>query len=191
MVYFESGFAFRQWLEEHHHVTTEIWVGFYRKDSKKVGVTYFEAVDEALCFGWIDGIRKRVDDVSYTSRFTPRKSRSIWSTVNTKRAQELLQSGRMHSAGRKVFEARDPERTKLYSFENAPRKLSAVEAREFRANKKAWAFFQAQAPWYRRTAIWLIVSAKKEETRRRRLRQLIVDSNNERRLKHLTQPGKT
>lgn len=191
VIYFESGFAFRQWLEEHHHVAVELWVGFYRKDSGREGVTYFEAVDEALCFGWIDGIRKRVDDASYTNRFTPRKARSIWSAINTKRVAALKKQGRMHAAGLKAYAARDPKRSGIYSFENAPRQLDAAAGRRFRANKKAWEYFKAQAPWYQRTAIWWIVNGKKAETREKRLAQLIKDSASERRLAHLSRPAKT
>lgn len=184
--FFASPAGFRQWLETHHATATELWVGFYKKDSGRAGLTYAEAVDEALCFGWIDGIVKRVDAVSYMHRFTPRKPRSIWSQINLGHVERLKKSGRMTPAGLKVFAARDPKRSGVYSFENAARKLAPSDEKKFRAEKQTWAFFLDQPPSYRRIAIWWVVSAKKEITRQRRLAQLIQDSAQKQRLAQLT-----
>lgn len=151
-------------------------MGFYKKDSGKVGITYHEALDEALCFGWIDGVRKSVNALSYTNRFTPRKARSTWSLINTKRAKELKQLGRMHAAGLKALGTRTAKRSGIYSFENAPRKLASDLERIFQMNTQAWLFFQSQPPGYQRVACWWVMSAKREETRQRRLARLIKDS---------------
>ena len=168
---------FRRWLEKHHTDATELWVGFYKKSSGRPSITWPESVDEALCAGWIDGLRKRVDDESYMIRFTPRKAGSIWSAVNTRRAAELLKEGRMRPAGRAAFEARDPKKTNLYSFEQrqAAALAPALEKR-FKANRAAWTFFQSLPDGYRRTATFWVMSAKQEDTRRRRLDVLIEDS---------------
>ncbi len=185
--FFTTQSAFHLWLEENHDTTQEVWVGFYKKSSGKPSITWPEAVDEALCFGWIDGVRKGIDDVSYTIRFTPRKSRSSWSAVNVKRARELAQLGLMRPAGLKAFEERVEERSGIYSYEqeNAAR-FDAVYEQQFRANKQAWDFFQAQAAWYRKTATWWVISAKKEETRLKRLATLIEDSEHGRSIAPLT-----
>jgi uncharacterized protein YdeI (YjbR/CyaY-like superfamily) len=190
VIYFPTAADFRAWLEEHHQTVDEVWVGFYKKSSGKPTITYAEAVDEALCFGWIDGIRRSVDDESYTNRFTPRRSKSNWSQVNTKRVGELTEQGRMEPAGLKAFQERDLSRSQQYSFENRPRALDPPHEATFRASQKAWNFFQAQPPWYRRTAIWWVVSAKQEATRLRRLTTLIDDSENGRRLRVLTSPAR-
>ena len=189
--FFATPSAFRTWLEKHRDEAEELLVGFYKKGSGKPGITWAEAVDEALCFGWIDGVRKGIDDVSYVIRFTPRKPRSTWSTVNVKRAKELIRLGRMRSAGLRALEERVAEKTGTYSYEqeNAAQLGDAYE-RQFRANKKAWAFFQAQAAWYRRTAAWWVISAKKEETKRKRLAALIDDSEHARTIPSLTRRTK-
>ena len=181
IAYFKSAAEFRGWLEEHHASRSELWVGFYKKASGKAGLTYAEAVDEALCFGWIDGIRKRVDEASYTNRFTPRKAKSTWSLVNTRRVNQLRALGRMTDTGLKAFAARDPKRTGIYSFERTAA-LDANAEREFKANKRAWTFFEAQPPGYRRRAALWMMNAKREETRARRLAQLIAASENRLRL---------
>jgi len=183
--YFKSAAEFRQWLETKHARRSELWVGFFKKDSGKGGITYAEAVDEALCFGWIDGLKKRVDGLSYTHRFTLRKPKSNWSRLNLQHVERLQQAGRMTPAGLKAHAARSPERSGIYSFENAPRKLAADDERRFKADQPAWRFFQQQPPGYQRTAICWVVSAKKPETRARRLDQLIADSRNARRLGHI------
>jgi uncharacterized protein YdeI (YjbR/CyaY-like superfamily) len=177
--FFRNAAGFRRWLEKHHSSAQELWVGFYRKDASRRGITYPEAVDEALCFGWIDGIRKSLDAESYTNRFTPRKPQSNWSNVNTRRVAELTAEGRMHPAGLKAFAAREASRAGVYSFENRDAaKFSREQEARFRGNAGAWAFFKTQPPGYRKTAIWWVVSAKREETREKRLATLIEDSSN-------------
>ena len=179
--FFKSAAHFRRWLERHHGTATELWVGFYKKASAKRGISYAEAVDQALCYGWIDGIKKRVDEDGYTHRFSPRTSKSVWSTINTRRAEELTRLGLMQPPGLAAFEKRDPARSGLYSFENRSRSFPAPFLRRFEANKKAWSFFEAQPPGYRRVAVFWVMSAKQEETRQRRLAQLIHASENDRR----------
>lgn len=186
ITYFKSAAAFRTWLEQHHATERELFVGFYKKASGRAGLTYAEAVDEALCFGWIDGVKRRVDQFSYQHRFTPRTAKSIWSRINIQHAERLIKTGRMTPAGRKASAARDPKRSEVYSFENAPRQLPPAGERRFRADRTAWDFFQRQPPGYRRMATFWVVSAKKTETQTRRLEQLIVDSRAGRRLKQLT-----
>lgn len=189
--FFAAPSEFCAWLEEHFDKTQELWVGFYKIGSGKPSITWPEAVDEALCFGWIDGVRKSIDDASYTIRFTPRKQRSIWSAVNVKRAEELISQGRMRPAGLKAFEERAEAKSGLYSYEQKDDpKLDDVYEQQFRANKKAWGFFQTQAPWYQRAAIWWVISAKKEETRLKRLTTLIEDSEQERTVPPLTRRSK-
>ena len=180
--YFKSASEFRRWLAVNHARLGEIWVGFLKKDSGKGGLTYAEAVDEALCFGWIDGLKKRVDELSYTHRFTPRKPKSNWSRINIQHVERLKKAGRMTPAGLEAYAAREPERSGVYSFENAPRRLAAADEKQFKADKTAWEFFQQQPPGYQRLAIWWVVSAKKPETRARRLGQLIAESRNAHRL---------
>lgn len=184
--FFTSPDELRAWLAEHHDTATELLIGFYKKGAEMPGITYAEALDEALCFGWIDGIRKRIDDRRFTIRFTPRKPRSIWSAVNIKRADELVAAGRMQPAGLREFTERDRTREKQYSFEQESHALDPGYEEQFRAHDAAWAFFAAQAPSYQRTAIWWVMSAKREETRRKRLATLIEDSAQGRRLGHLT-----
>ena len=182
---------FRTWLEQNHDKATELLVGFYKKGSGKPSMTWPESVDEALCFGWIDGIRRRIDEESYSIRFSPRRARSIWSNVNTKRFAELTKQGRLHPAGLEAFKARDPKRSGIYSFEQREKHqtLGAAYVAKLRANKKAWAFFQAQPPGYQRLASLFVMSAKKEDTRLRRLAVLIADSAARRRIGVLGKPG--
>jgi uncharacterized protein YdeI (YjbR/CyaY-like superfamily) len=188
--FFATPSEFRTWLEKHHDDERELWVGFYKKGSGKPSITWPEAVDEALCFGWIDGIRKSVDDESYKNRFTPRKHRSNWSAINIERAKELIALGRMRPAGLKAFEARTDEKSAVYSYEQRhAAKLERAQEREFRANAKAWGFFQSRPPSYRKAAVYWVVSAKKEETRARRLAQLIDDSAAGRTVPPLTRPN--
>ena len=176
-MFFATPAKFRAWLRKNHRTADELVVGFYKKGSGIPSITWPEAVDEALCFGWIDGIRRSIDDTSYSIRFTPRRPRSNWSAINVKRVTELIELGRMTPAGLKAFEARQDDRTAIYSYEQ--RKSAALDAdqeKAFRRNGKAWAFFQTQAPSYRRTAAHWVASAKQEETRRTRLARLIEDS---------------
>jgi len=174
--FFSSPEKFRQWLEQNHNSATELLIGFHKKSSGKKSITYAEALDEALCFGWIDGVRKSLNETSYMQRFTPRKPRSIWSNINVKHVERLQKEGRMHRAGIEAYERRSPERTGIYSFENRPRELSPEFEKTFRQNKGAWKFFQEQPAGYKRLMIFRTMSAKKEETRLRRLKQLIESS---------------
>jgi uncharacterized protein YdeI (YjbR/CyaY-like superfamily) len=187
--YFESSADFRAWLVENGVSADELWVGFYKVKSGKTGISYKQAVDEALCAGWIDGIRKSVDDVSYTNRFTPRRRNSNWSQVNLKRFDELSKLGLIQPAGLKAYNAHNPEKTNQYSFEQKSHTLDEAYETEFKANTAAWEFFQSQAPYYQRTAIWWVISAKQDETRRRRLAQLInVSANGERLPQFISKP---
>jgi uncharacterized protein YdeI (YjbR/CyaY-like superfamily) len=189
--FFAEPADFRAWLDENHERESELWVGFHKKATGRPSITWPEAVDEALCFGWIDGIRRSLGDESYTIRFTPRKARSTWSAVNIERANELVAEGRMRPAGFAAFEARSDDRSAIYAYEQRHEaKLAPDDEREFRANERAWEFFQAQPASYRKTALWWVVSAKREETRARRLRTLIEDSANGRRLRRLTPPAR-
>jgi uncharacterized protein YdeI (YjbR/CyaY-like superfamily) len=175
--FFATATELRDWLERNHESATELLVGFYKRASGKPTITWQELVDEELCFGWIDGVRRGIDDVSYSNRITPRKPRSTWSAINIARAKELIRLGRMRPAGLKAFERRTDERSAIYSYEQRKTaRLDATAERTFRANKKAWAFFQSQALSYRRAATWWVISAKREETRQKRLRTLISDS---------------
>ena len=175
--FFATPEEFRAWLERHHEQETELLVGFYKKGTGKPSITWPASVDEALCFGWIDGVRRSLGDEAYTIRFTPRKPTSNWSAINVGRVAELTKLGRMRPAGLRAFAARRPEKTGVYSFERREQaKLSPAEARALRANRKAAAFFEARPPWYQRAVLHWIVSAKRPETRARRLAQLISDS---------------
>src|ERR1044072_1714575 len=174
--FFNSPEKFREWLERNHDSATELMIGFHKKSSGKKSLTYAEALDEALCFGWIDGVRKSLNETSYMQRFTPRKPRSIWSNINVKHVERLRKEGRMQRAGIEAYERRSPERTGIYSFENRPRELSPEFEKTFRQNKAAWKFFQEQPPGYKRLMVFRTMSAKKEETRLRRLKQLIESS---------------
>jgi uncharacterized protein YdeI (YjbR/CyaY-like superfamily) len=174
--FFSSPSLFREWLERNHSTATELSLGFHKKSSGKKSITYPEALDEALCFGWIDGVRRNLDETSYTIRFTPRKPKSIWSLVNLRNVERLKKEGRMQPPGLEAFARRDPKRTGIYSFENRPRALSPAYAKLFRKNKAAWAFFEREPPSIKKTVIFYIMSAKKEETRLRRL-QYVIDSS--------------
>lgn len=183
VTHFKSAADFRAWLEANHASVTEFHVGFYKKSSGKGGLTYAEAVDAALCFGWIDGIVRKIDEHSYSHRFTPRKPGSTWSLINVGHVERLTKSGLMHAAGLKAFAARTPEKTGLASYERAtPPELPSVYEKKFRANKKAWTFFTAQPPGYRRLALHRVVSPKQEATRERWLARLIAESAAGRRL---------
>ena len=176
ITFFKSPADLRKWFEKYHATSQELWVGYYKKDSGKPSITWPQSVDEALCFGWIDGIRKSLDDVSYTIRFTPRKTRSTWSAVNIKRAQELATGGLMQPGGLKAFQARQENRSGIYSYEQRSPQLPDQYEKRLKKNKGAWKFFEAQPPSYRKAANWWVVSAKKEETRLKRLGQLMEHS---------------
>jgi uncharacterized protein YdeI (YjbR/CyaY-like superfamily) len=184
--FFKTPADFRKWLEKNHDRATELLVGFYKTDSGKPSITWPESVDEALCFGWIDGRRKRVDDASYTIRFSPRRPTSIWSAVNIKRVAALSKSKRMQAAGLKAFEARRENKTGVYSYEKRPSELVEPYAGMLASNKKALAFFESRSPSYRRAAIWWVISAKREETRLKRAQTLISLSASARLLPQLT-----
>ena len=171
VTFFKSSDAFRKWLEKHYVTAQEFWVGYYKKGSGQPSITWPESVDEALCFGWIDGVRKRIDEASYTIRFSPRKPRSIWSAVNVKRTQELAAQGRMQPAGLQAFQARQENRSGIYSYEQRQDKLPEVYAKRLRQNKVAWAFFQAQPAWYRKAAGWWVVSANTDSKTPTRVQQ--------------------
>jgi len=173
ITFFETPAAFGKWLAKNHATVTELWVGFYKKSSGRPSITWPESVDEALCYGWIDGLRKSIDDVSYKIRFSPRKPRSIWSAVNIRRAEFLISEGRMKPDGLKAFEARQENRSGIYSYEQRPERLDEPYASILRKNKSAHAYFESRSPSYRRAVIWWIISAKREETRLKRLEQII------------------
>ena len=186
-IFFETPAELRAWLEEHHESERELFVGAYKKATGKPSLTWPQIVDEALCFGWIDGIRRGIDDESWSIRLTPRKPTSNWSSVNIARVAELTKEGRMRPAGTAAFERRSEERSGIYSYERRKAaKLTPEQQREFEANAQAWVFFNDQPQGYRRTATHWVVSAKREETRAKRLATLIEDSAAGRRLRHLT-----
>ena len=174
--HFADARSFRAWLKKNHAICTELIVRFHKVATGKKSIHYPEALDEALCFGWIDGVRKSAGEGVYTIRFTPRKPKSNWSIVNVRRVRELIKRNRMTAHGLRVFEARDQQRTERYSYERKTSKLSQAQEKQFRANANAWEYFKSQAPWYQRVTTWWIVSAAKPETRERRLAELIRDS---------------
>jgi uncharacterized protein YdeI (YjbR/CyaY-like superfamily) len=186
--FFGTAAAWRRWLEEHHDSAAELWVGFYRKGTGRASVTWPEAVDEALCFGWIDGVRKRLDESSYAIRFTPRRPGSVWSAVNLAKVEALARRGLMHPAGEAAHARRTEARSRIYSYEQREAAFPEAYARRFRRHPAAWRFFEAQPAWYRRTATWWVISAKREETRERRLATLIEDSAAGRTIRPLTRP---
>lgn len=176
-IFFATSLEWRSWLERNHAAATELWVGFYKRGTGHASITWPESVDQALCFGWIDGVRRSLGEESYVIRFTPRRPGSRWSRVNLKRIEELEALGLVHPAGRAVHAARDRKRAGTYSYEQRDQaRLTPGQEREFKRNKAAWKYFQAQAPGYRKTAIYWVASASKEETRARRLATLIADS---------------
>ena len=190
-VFFANPSEFHIWLEKNHDKASEIWVGFHKKSSGKLGITMPESVDEALCFGWIDSVRRSVSDTSYANRFTRRKNRSTWSAINIERAKELIRLRRMQPSGLKAFEQRTAKRSAIYSYEQRQTAtLSDAFETQFRANTKAWKFFQSQPAWYRRVSAFWVSSAKREETKLKRLTKLIEDSGNQRTIPPLTRPEK-
>ena len=189
--FFATPEEFRAWLEEHHETATELLAGFHRKGSGRPSITWPQSVDQALCFGWIDGVRRSIDDASYSIRFTPRKSRSTWSLVNVRRVGELSALGLMRPAGVAAFERRSDDRTAIYAYEQRrTATLDREHERRFKADADAWKWFQAQPAGYRRTATYWVISAKRSETRERRLAQLIEDSAAGRTIRSLTSPAR-
>jgi uncharacterized protein YdeI (YjbR/CyaY-like superfamily) len=179
---FQSAARFRKWLREHHAKEEELLVRCFKVHARALGMTYREAVDEALCYGWIDGVRRKVDEDSFSVRFSPRTRRSAWSQVNLRRVAELIEAKRMAKPGLAAYEGRDQTRTGLHSFERAAMTLTPALQRKLRAHRKAWSHFQGQPPWYRRTTVFWVMSAKKDETRLRRLDTLIACSAQGRRI---------
>jgi uncharacterized protein YdeI (YjbR/CyaY-like superfamily) len=188
-IFFESADQFRQWLATHHATETEVLVGFHKKATGTPTMTWSESVDQALCFGWIDGRRNSVGDDAYTIRFTPRKATSNWSKINVAKVEDLTRRGLMHEAGLAAYARRDPAKTGVYSFENEDIGLGPEFEAEFRRDQEAWAWYSHQPPGYRRTAAHWVRSAKREETRRSRLAALIEDSRAGRAIKPLRRPG--
>ncbi|WP_165073091.1 YdeI/OmpD-associated family protein [Paludisphaera rhizosphaerae] len=184
-IFFETPAAFRAWLAEHHATADFLWVGFHRKGSQRDGITWPESVDEALCFGWIDGVRKTIDAQSYMIRFTRRKSGSVWSNVNVSRVQALDELGRMRPEGLAAFQARKEARSGIYSHEQKDVDLPEPYQGLLRENAAAFGFLERQAPSYRKAALWWVAGAKKEETRRRRFDSLIEHSAWGEKLPHL------
>ena len=181
--FFETADRFAAWLEKHGGAKTELIVGYHKRGSQRPSMTWAESVDEALCFGWIDGVRKRIDEHAYQIRFTPRKPTSIWSRINIERVRVLSSEGRMREAGLRAFAHRREHKSNIYSYEQkATATLDPATEARFRKAKTAWNFFEAQPPGYRQLVIWRIVSAKRVETRERRLQDLIQASKEKRRL---------
>jgi uncharacterized protein YdeI (YjbR/CyaY-like superfamily) len=184
-VFFPGPEQWREWLEQHHETATECLVGFVKVTTGEASMTWSESVDQALCFGWIDGVRRRIDERSYSIRFTPRKPGSTWSAVNVAKVEQLRVRGLMTAAGERAFAARSDANTAIYSYERAGEGFSREQEATFRASRRAWEFWQTQPPSYRRTATHWVVSAKRADTRQRRLEQLVTDSAAGRRLGHL------
>ncbi len=186
--FFATPDEWREWLKQHHQKETALWVGFHKKASGQPSIDWPQSVDEALCYGWIDGLRRGIDEHTYKIRFTPRRADSTWSAVNLKRFEELRRENRVQPAGLAIWESRQPEKAELYSYERQEAQLSDEHLAEFRKTPEAWRFFEQQPPGYRKTASWWVISAKKEETRQRRLQTLIEDSQAGRLLKQLQRP---
>jgi uncharacterized protein YdeI (YjbR/CyaY-like superfamily) len=188
--FFRSAADFRRWLERHHATADELWVGYHKKGTGTPSIDWPQSVDEALCFGWIDGIRRSLGEESYTIRFTPRRPGSVWSLVNVRKAEAAIAAGRMHAAGLAAFEARTAKGTGIYAFEHEDASAHAAEAEAtLRANAAAWRFWSAQPPGYRKTALHWVTSAKRADTRARRLATLVEDSAAGRRIGLLRREG--
>jgi uncharacterized protein YdeI (YjbR/CyaY-like superfamily) len=184
--FFATQEHFRKWLEKNHSKASELFVGFYKVNSGKPSMTWSESVDQAICFGWIDGVRKSIDKDSYFIRFTPRKPTSIWSAVNIKKVEDLTKQGLMQPAGLASFKLRKEHKSKIYTYENEAIKLSADFEKKFKANKKAWEFFQSLPPSYHKSALNWVMTAKQEVTSIKRLEELITDSEAGRKIKRLS-----
>ncbi len=183
--FFSRPELFRKWLANNHLSQLELIVGYYKKDSGKPSMTWPQSVDEALCFGWIDGIRRRIDEASYSIRFTPRKKSSVWSKINIGRAEMMIAEGRMTPAGQAAFDLRVERRSGIYSYEQMTAELDEQYALLLKVNQAAWKFYQSQSASYRKSVNWWICSAKQETTRQRRLQQLIEDCADGLKIKHL------
>lgn len=177
--FFPTPADFRAWFEAHHDKFHELFVGFHKKNSGKPGITWPESVEVALCFGWIDGVRKSLDETSYTIRFTPRKPTGTWSSININLVRKLTKQRLMHPAGLKAFAARSERKSSIYSYEQRKNpRFTREQEKQFRANKPAWEFFRSQAPWYQRVTTYWVISAKREDTKLKRLSELIEYSQN-------------
>jgi uncharacterized protein YdeI (YjbR/CyaY-like superfamily) len=184
--FFPTPADFRVWLAAHHDKLREQLVGFHKKDSGNPSITWPESVEVALCFGWIDGIRKSLNETSYTIRFTPRKATSTWSSININLVRKLTKKGLMHPAGLKAFAARSTKKSGIYSYEQRKNaRFTHEQQKQFRANKPAWEFFRSRAPWYQRVTTYWVISAKSQETKLKRLSELIGHSQNQRRIPQL------
>jgi uncharacterized protein YdeI (YjbR/CyaY-like superfamily) len=180
--YFATPAAFRKWLEKHHETEKELIVGFYKVNSGKPSITWPQSVDQALCFGWIDGVRRSVDDQRYCIRFTPRKPSSMWSAINIKKVEDLTKAGLMRAAGYKAFALRTENRSRVYSHEKEPAVLASEYVQQFKANKLAWKFFQLQPPSYKKVITHWIMTAKQEKTQLSRLEKAISISAHQKRM---------
>jgi uncharacterized protein YdeI (YjbR/CyaY-like superfamily) len=190
VIFFATPAALRAWFEANHEMATELWLGYHRKDTGRPSVTWQDVVDQELCFGWIDSVRYSMDDGRSAQRITPRRKGSVWSAINVRRFQELEALGKVRPRGRAAFEARKEAKTAIYAYENRSVGFDAAREAAFRKNRAAWKFFEAQAPWYRRTATYWVMSAKQEDTRDRRLRGLIEHSQKGERVPPLTSPSR-
>lgn len=177
--FFRTQAAFRKWLQKNRKTKTELFVGYYKVGSGKPSITWSQSVDQALCFGWIDGVKNSMDKERYCIRFTPRKKKSIWSTINIKKVKVLTRAGLMMVAGRKAFDLRSEEKLNSYSHENAPVSLATEYTKLFKKNEHAWRYFEARSPSYRKQISFWIMNAKKEATRRSRLQKVIYESENQ------------
>ena len=189
-IHFATGQDFRSWLAHNHDKVAELWIAFYKKSAKKQGTSYAEALDEALCYGWIDGVRYAIDAQSYKIRFTARRPKSVWSLINVRHVERLKKLGKMEKPGLKAYQAREQHRTGIYSFEQKRPGLTAKQEKIFRTNRAAWKFYSEQAPWYQRVTGHWVGSAKHEETQQRRLAELIADSAAGRRINRLNPKAK-
>ena len=184
--FFSTKSEFRKWFEKNHSSAKELLVGFYKVNSKKPSITWSESVDEAICFGWIDGVRRSIDDESYSIRFTPRKPGSIWSAINIKKVETLSKQGLMHPSGLAAFAKRKENKSRIYSYEKEPASLPKDFLKKFKDNKKAWNFFQSMSPSYRNSCIHWIIDAKQDATKAKRLEEVIRDSEAGSKIKRLS-----
>jgi uncharacterized protein YdeI (YjbR/CyaY-like superfamily) len=190
VVFFESPAELRAWFEANHEAATELWLGYHRKRTGRPSVTWQEVVDQELCFGWIDSVRYSLGDDRSAQRITPRRRGSVWSAVNIKRFEELDQMGLVHPNGRAAFEKRDEARSRIYSYENRSRGFDEAREKEFRKDRGAWKFFESQAPSYRKTAAYWVMSAKLDATSKRRLELLVEHSRKGERLPQFVSPSR-
>jgi uncharacterized protein YdeI (YjbR/CyaY-like superfamily) len=190
VIFFETPAELRAWFEANHDTAAELWLGYHRKRTGRLSVTWQDVVDQELCFGWIDSVRYSLGDDRSAQRITPRRKGSVWSAVNIKRFQELDRLGLVHPSGRAAFAKREDARSRIYAYENRSRGFDEAQKTAFRKSGAAWKFFESQAPWYRRTATYWVMSAKREETRDRRLAALIEHSTKGERIPRLSRPAR-